>query len=81
MPAPVVPTSSSAVAFFAKVLVFTSLLSAAYAAPVIRRQNIDSSCAKWHVIATEPYEVQSNLWGVNQATSGSQCTVSVVYQI
>lgn len=69
-------------AFFSKLFALASFFSAVYTAPVeLPRATViqASSCAKWGVVNAHPYELQSNLWGASDATSGSQCAVSVVF--
>jgi hypothetical protein len=74
---PVGPTSSPAMAFLSKIVVLFSFFSAVYTAPVILPRAA-GSCALWGVVHVTPYELQSNLWGANGASSGNQCTVSIM---
>jgi len=63
-------------AFFSKIMLLVSFVSAVYTAPVPepRSASAASSCKAWGVISASPYELQSNLWGASGAASGSQCT-------
>ncbi|KIM87860.1 glycoside hydrolase family 12 protein, partial [Piloderma croceum F 1598] len=64
-------------AFLSKLFALASFFSAVYTAPVGCPPTTiiqASSCAKWGIVNAHPYELQSNLWGSSDASSGSQCT-------
>lgn len=67
--------------FLANILLVVPLFSAVYAAPVAEPRAainiLTGSCDPWAVMKAAPYELQSNLWGINGA-SGNQCTVSII---
>lgn len=51
-------------------LLFIAAVSAAPSRTTVERAD---SCGQWDSIKTGTYTVYNNLWGKDQATSGSQC--------
>jgi len=58
---------------FASLLV-ASTASLALAAPATTVQKRADFCGQWDNSVNGPYTTYNNLWGRDQATSGSQCT-------
>ena len=55
------------------VLAATALASLAAASPVTKRGTF---CGQWDLETVGPYTVYNNLWGMDSADSGEQCTTN-----
>lgn len=46
----------------------------ATALPTAKNFRTDEMCGQWETATAGPYTVYNNLWGMDSATSGEQCT-------